>query len=95
MDSINGSVNESLKNTDLTQIANILSYFPRTLTTNTIEFLNNYGLNVSTRWTGTIYAFISLGIIFLGIKVAKPLIKYILIVLGIILFAGLIFVPQW
>jgi len=81
--------------TNLDGIPYYLSYLSKTFSEWSQKILNENGFNASLRWTSYLSLFISLVIIFIGIKIAKPIIKIVLVALGIILIAGLLLVPTW
>lgn len=80
--------------TDLDGITLYISYFSKTFSEWLFKIFNQNGFNVTLRWVSLLSLFVSLGIIYLGMKIAKPVIKIILVVLGIILIFGLL-VPFW
>lgn len=76
-------------------MVNIIEYIskvPQFLTGKTTELLNSNGFIVSGRWTSGIFLLFSLLLFYLGIKIAKPIIRWILIILSILLLIGL-FIP--
>lgn len=79
---------------DLNKSLEYGSYLSKTVTGEIVRTLANQGINVSERWVGGLLIFVSLGLILVGIKVTKPIIKWIFIILGILLFIGLI-LPVW
>lgn len=82
-------INETLQ-INVGTIGNYISYLPRKATDSIVEFLNNYGLNVSQRWGGLLITFLSVLLFYIGIKLSKPILKWILILLGIILLGGML-----
>jgi len=87
--------NESIQmGIDSNQIFDSLTYLSRQTTIKLAEYLNNIGLNVSLRWTSILMLFLSGCIIYIGIKISQPVIKWILISLSLLLIIGLI-VPFW
>lgn len=93
-DLLNSTINESLKNTDLNQVTEIVSYIPRVMTEKTIEILASLNFTATPRFVSVLFAFISIGLVYLGIKITQPLIKWILVILGLVTLAG-IFIPGW
>ena len=83
--------NETLiQDTGINQVLDVLSYISKTATERVTDFLIQQGFNVSQRWSATLLAFISIGMIFLALKISKPAVKWILILLAITLLGGLI-----
>ncbi len=80
-----------LQTISVDEISNYISYISQTLTNKMVEFLANNGFIVSERWAGMFLVFVSLGIIFIGLKISKPFVKWGLIILGILLLGGFIF----
>lgn len=78
----------------LTGIYYYIASIPRYFTEETVRILNNNGVNVSNRWVGTLLAFISISLIYIGVKISQKPLKYILIGISIILLTGL-FIPGW
>jgi len=79
---------------DFNQGANYLSFLSKSITGNIINYLSTKGINVSVRWASLLLLFISLCLIWIAIKISKPIIKYLLIGISILLILGLI-VPSW
>jgi len=67
-----------------------ITVFSRSATDSIISFLNSKGLSVSSRWAGLLLFFISLLIIFLGMKISQPFVKTLLFIIGGILAIGLV-----
>jgi small neutral amino acid transporter SnatA (MarC family) len=80
--------NETIQYTN--SAINYVTYLSKTLTEKITEFLTNQGFNVTSRWTSLLVLFISLAFFYLGMKISKPFVKWILIILSIILIGGLI-----
>lgn len=76
------------------EIINILSAIPKFLTEKTTELLVNSGFNVNQRWTSGLYLLLSLVLIFIAMKLSKPVVKWIIIILAVLILAGL-FIPFW
>lgn len=91
---MNETITQQIGTTDLNGIWYYITYLPKIATEELTRLLNNNGMNVTDRWSSLIILFLSLLIVFLGIKVSKPIIKYILIGLGIIILVGVI-IPFW
>ena len=81
-------------NVDLNKIIEPITFLSKTITEKLTEILIDAGLQVSQRWTSGLLIFISLGIIYMSMKITKPLLKWGLTILGLILFIGLI-LPVW
>ena len=77
-------------NVDLNKIIEPITFLSKTITEKLTEILIDAGLQVSQRWTSGLLIFISLGIIYMSMKITKPLLKWGLTILGLILFIGLI-----
>lgn len=75
---------------DLNEITSYFSFLSKTLTGKVVEFLSNQGISVSVRWASLLLFFVSLGLIFIGMKIGQKIIKIILIILGITLLLGTI-----
>jgi hypothetical protein len=81
-------------NTNMVGVWKYLSYFSIAVTDLTIKGLNQIGLNPSVRWASYFTLFLSLIIVYIGIKLSNPIIRVILVIFGIILFGGLM-IPGW
>lgn len=79
---------------EISQIINFISKPASFITNQLTNLMSNFGFSVSARWSGLLVLFLSLILIFVGIKIAKPLIKISLIIIAILLFIGLI-MPVW
>jgi len=79
---------------DLNKSLEYGSYLSKTVTGEIVRGLASQGVIVSERWVGGLLIFISLGLILVGIKITRPIIKWIFILLGILLFIGLL-LPVW
>jgi hypothetical protein len=71
-----------------------ISKIPQFLTAKTTELLTNQGFTVSDRWTSGVFLLISLILFYLGIVIVKPIVKWALIILSLILIVGIL-VPFW
>ena len=80
-------VNESI---DLNKGADYVSYLSRTLTDQLVNFLNDSGIIVSSRWVSLMIIFIALLIFYVGMRITKPLVKWGLIIISIILLSGML-----
>ena len=78
----------------ITTVSEYLSSFSKMITEKTADLLSSQGLDLSVRWLSLLYLFISILLIYGAIKITKPLIKWILIILGVLLMLGLI-IPTW
>lgn len=78
----------------LTSSVDVLTKISRLTTEKITTTLINNGIQVTQRWTGLLLFFLSALIIYLGIKLTQPVLRIILIILGVILIGGL-FVPTW
>jgi len=91
-------LNSTIDSTQLQGIFFYASAIPKFLTEKLTEFLVSKGFNASVRWTGTIMAFFSLLLVYLGIKTLSKVnifIKIILVMIGLILLVGIFLVPAW
>jgi len=86
--------NDTILGLDLNQGRDFLVGFSQSISVKLSEYASSLGVVVSDRWIGLLMLFISATIIFVGMKMTKPIIKYIMIILGIILFLGLL-IPSW
>jgi len=75
---------------DSNQALDYLTYISKQATVNLSEMLSSIGLNASLRWTSVLLLFISAGVIYVGIKITQPALKWILIILSALLIIGLI-----
>jgi hypothetical protein len=75
---------------DSNQALDYLTYLSKQATINLSEMLSSIGLNASLRWTSVLLLFLSAGIIYIGIKLTQPVLKWILIILSALLILGLI-----
>ena len=73
---------------------NYVTYLSKTLTQQITDFLIKNRWNVTVRWVSLLTFFISILIFYIGIKVAQPFLKWILILGGLILVLGLL-IPFW
>ena len=76
---------------------NIIDYItklPSFLTLKTVDFLSAQGLVVTERWSSLLWFLIAGLMIYLGIKITKPIVKWGLVILALALIVGLIF-PTW
>ena len=62
-----------------------LSWLSETMTGRLVEFLAEQGYNFSVRWVSLMILFISLILIYLGLKITKPILKWGLVIVGILL----------
>jgi hypothetical protein len=76
----------------MVNVFELISKIPQFLTTKTTELISSNGFIVTERWTSGLFVLISILLLYLGIVLVKPLLKWSLIVLSIILLIG-IFVP--
>lgn len=88
------NITDVLQDVDLNKGVEKISFLSQSLTGWVIDFLSKQGFDVSVRWAGLLVLFLSLGLIWAGIKISKPIIKWGLIILAILLILGLI-VPVW
>jgi len=79
---------------DLNKGFDYVSWLSKTISEEIVNFLSNQGLEVSVRWVSVLMIFLSIGLIFIGMKIGKPLAKWVLIFLGGALLLGLI-IPVW
>jgi len=79
---------------DLNKGIGYISSLSQSITGFIVNYLSEKGINVSVRWTSLLLLFISLSLIWLSLKITKPIIKYLLILISILLLIGLI-VPSW
>lgn len=75
---------------DSNQALDYLTYMSKQATVSLSEILSNLGLNASLRWTSVLLLFLSVAIIYIGIKISQPVLKWILIILSALLLIGLI-----
>lgn len=79
---------------DLATIAEYVSKIPQYLTNKTTELITNQGFNVTERWTSSLFLLFSFLLIYLALKITKPLLKWAIIVLLFLVIIG-IFTPSW
>jgi len=88
---MNETINQSIiNNIDLSKSVHYLSFLSKTLTSKIVEYLSNKGIFVSSRWVSALLLFVSFLIIYVGMKITKPIIKTILIILGGLLLVGIL-----
>ena len=80
-------VNESI---NVNQGVDYVSYVSKTLTDKLVDLLNQNGVVVSSRWASLVVLFIALAILFIGVKITKPIIKWAMVILGILIMLGLL-----
>lgn len=83
-----------LKTVDLNKGAEILSYLSKSLTGKVLDFLSSLGYHFSVRWGSLVVLFFSLLLLFLSMKISKPIIKYLLIIVALLILLGTI-IPSW
>jgi len=71
-----------------------VSFLSRKLTENIINFLKEKGVSVTPRWAGLLVMFLSFLFFYVGLKISKPIAKWSMIALAILLILGLI-IPFW
>jgi len=86
--------NESISGIDLSLVTNPLSIFSQKTTDFIITFLAKYGMNVSQRWAGLLLFTLALIAFYSSLKITKPILKWIIIAMSILLILGLI-MPSW
>lgn len=59
-----------------------------------VDGVGKAGLQVTSSWGRLFSFFIAIFIIYIGTKVAQPLLKFVLIIVGIILVLGMV-LPIW
>jgi len=69
---------------------NFLTYLSQKITEIIYNLSFSLGLNTTPRWASTFTVVLALGTLYLGIKLSKPILRVILIVLSIFLILGLI-----
>lgn len=79
---------------DLNKGANYLTFLSESITGEIVNFLATKGINVSVRWVSLLVLVVCLGLIWIAVKISKPVIKWILIGLSILLILGLV-IPSW
>lgn len=79
---------------DLNVGAEKISFLSKFVTQKVLEYLSNKGINFSLRFVNLVIVFFALLIIYLGMKISKPIIKILIVILGILIIAGSI-VPSW
>jgi len=79
---------------DSNQVIDYLSYLSRQATEKLTDILNQNGISVSLRWSSLLVLLFSLLIIYIGIKVTQPILKWIMIFLSVLLIIGLV-IPYW
>lgn len=87
-------LNQTIQTTELDGIAYYISAIPKYLTEQITNFLRSYNFQVTEGWTRMLLYTISLGLVFLAMKISKPIIKYLLIMLCVLLILG-IWIPYW
>ena len=92
---MNETINQSIINEiDFNKPIHYISFLSRTITAKVVEYLSNKGIIVSSRWVSVLMVFICLLMIYAGLKISKPIIRFILVLLGVLLLIGLI-IPVW
>lgn len=77
-----------LEQIDLNKGIDYLTFLSQTITGKIVDFLNSQGYNFSVRWVSLMLVFISLLLIFIAMRVTKPIIKWALLIIGILLILG-------
>jgi len=76
--------------TNSSSIIDYITYLSKNLTNWITDITSKIGLNTTPRWSGMLLLFVSLLILYISIKISKPLIKYALLILSLLLLIGLI-----
>ena len=87
-------VNLTIDSVDLNQGAEYIIWLSQTLSGKVVNFLASQDIIVSVRWVSFLILFFSIVLIMVAMKITKPLIKWALIILSILLIVGLI-IPIW
>lgn len=79
-----------VQNLNLNPIIDNFIKVVKLITNQTINLLSQTGFTPSVRWTSMLLTAIGIGLIFLALKITKPLLKYALIILSVILIVGML-----
>jgi len=88
-----GSVNHTITSV-VNKIINYVSFTSKRLTEAIVSFLKDRGVNVTPRWASLLVMLLSVLFFYIGLKVSKPISKWVMIILSILLLLGL-FIPFW
>jgi hypothetical protein len=87
---MNETISQTLGSTNLEGIWYYISYVPKYLTEKITQLALDNGLNINTRISSYIVLLLSLLTIYASLKIAKPIIKFALLILGILILVGLL-----
>ena len=73
------------------EIAQYLSIASKKSTSWVLELSEKVGIPATTRWASLVVLFLSLLLIYLSTKIVQPLLKWALILVGILIIIGLLF----
>jgi uroporphyrinogen-III synthase len=83
------NLNQTLQN----NVIDYVSITSKSITEIFFNFFKDQGFNFSIRWVGMLLFFMSLLILYIGMKISQKILKVILIILGVVLAVG--FLIPW
>ena len=88
------NLTDMINNVDINKGMDYLSWLSKTATGKIVEFLSSKGFQVSTRWASLMILLVSLLLIWISMKITKPILKWAIIILAVVLIGGII-LPFW
>jgi hypothetical protein len=85
---------QGILNQSLEGVSNYLTIGSIKLTEWINSLLSKIGIQASVRFSNLIVVFLALILIYIGMQITKPIIKFLLWVIGIIIIVGSLF-PVW